>query len=265
MTVPIAVFSDLAAYRIAVAGLPLAARHTRDAAEAIVVVDGSGAWWEAATDAARAGAPAVLIAEPRDVPLAEAHALAHLSVPILVHRSRLRPDLVSMALEHRAGVQPRVVVAECRAASSELVPMVRDAAGWMRALAGATFVVACPAGRDGGTSLLRAGAEPRAVGSVIATVTRPEGSLLRVTALGEVTSEIEIDEPAGLSELSTSTREGRQVAPSRFEAGERVAVRRAVEAVRVGSLPTDLVDLIRDENIARTILQKEMPAALVAL
>ena len=63
-------------------------------------------------------------------------------VPIVVHRARLRDDLVAVAIEQRAGVAPRVVVAECRAAVRELPAMVRDAVGWMRVLADEPLVVA---------------------------------------------------------------------------------------------------------------------------
>ena len=54
--------------------------------------------------------------------------------------------------------------------------------------------------------------------------------MLRVQALGEATTELEIDAPLGRTELATSTVDGRLVAPARFEAGERAALRRAVEA-----------------------------------
>lgn len=258
MTSPVPVITDLPAYRVAVAGLPLRAEHAEAPGGAIVVVDGRAAWWDAAARAVGVGASAVIVAEPREVPLQAVGELAAQGrVPVIVQRSRLREDLVAMAVEHRDGARPRVIVAECRATAVELPAMIRDAVGWMRALAGAEFDVATSSvGPLGGTALIRARDGARVVGSMILTVTRPEGTLLRVQALGETTTEVELDDPAGRSELATSTIRGRLVAPARFEAAERAALRRAIDAVVPGDPSSDLADLLHDVGAASVIVDQ---------
>lgn len=255
MTVPVPVITDLPGYRIAVAGLPLQAEHAEAPGGAIVVVDGRSAWWDAAARAAGAGASAVLVAEPREVALQAVGELAAQSrVPIIVQRSRLREDLVAMAVEHRDGARPRVIVAECRATAAELPAMIRDAVGWMRALSGVGLEVATVSvGPLGGTALIRSRDGGSVVGSMSVAVSRPEGTVLRVQALGETTTEVELDDPAGRSELATSTIRGRLVAPPRFEAGDRAALRRAIDAVVSGHPSSDLADLRHDADAASVI------------
>ncbi len=259
MNARVPVVADLRDYAVAVAGLPLSTERVDRGAGAIVVVDGATRWWDAATLAVEARAAAVLVAEPRDVPFESGARLAELAaqsgVPILVHRARLREDLVAMALEQRAGLVPRVVVAECRATAGDLPAMVRDAVGWTRALAGEPLTVAAASfGRASGTALLRARAGGRVVGSLILGTTIVEATVLRVQALGETSTELEIDEPLGRTELATSTVVGRLVAPARFEAGERAALRRAVEAVTQGLASADLEDLLHDAEAATAAL-----------
>lgn len=265
MTDRVPVFTALHAYRVAVASFPSRAHLVGNAAGAIVVVDGATDWWEPATAAVTAGASAIVVAEPGSTPSEVLDdAVLRFPVPIIVHRSRLRHDVASLAVEHRAGIQPRVVVAECRSPEGLLPMMVRDAVGWMRELSDTTLrVAASSVGRSGGTALLRPAAEGLVRGSMTITVTRPEGTLLRVTALGETTTELEFDEPMGRSELVTSTSAGRLVAPTRFEAGERVALRHALEAVAGQRRPGDLANLIADEKAARDILGDSNSAASV--
>lgn len=256
MSPRIPVLSALAGYRVAVAGLPMQAQPAREATGAIVVVDGATSWWDAAASAVRDGASAVLVAEPVEVPLDAVRDLAATAgVPIVVHRSRLRADLVERAVEQRSGVHPRIVVAECRASAEGLEAMVRDAVGWMRALADARLVVASASAAAGGAAALIRSHDDGVVGSVLATVTRPEGALLRVQALGETTTEVEIDEPVGRSELSTSTEQGRWVAPPCFEAADRVALRRALRAVGATGSSPDLIDLLHDGEAASRLLR----------
>jgi len=249
------VVAGLPDYLVAVAGLPLSTERVDRAAGAIVVVDGATRWWDATALAVEAGAAAVLVGEPREVPLERVARLAELAeqsgVPILVHRARLRDDLVAVALEQRESFGTRVVVTECRAAPSDLPAMVRDAVGWTRALAGERLAVAAASfGPASGTALLRTRAGGRVVGSLIVGTTIGEATVLRVQALGEATTELEIDAPLGRTELATSTVHGRLVAPTRFEAGERAALRRAVAAVAQGLPSADLEALLHDADAA---------------
>ena len=268
MTDRIPVVADLAAFRVAVAGLPLQAEPALDPAGAIVVVDGAGRWWDAADLAVDGGASAVLVAEPQEVPIeVVAELAARADVPIVVHRSRLREDLVDLAVEERDGVDPRIIVGECRAASDGLAAVVRDAVGWTRALARTEVAVAAASVSSGaGTVLLRSRGDDRIAGSLVLAVTRSDGALLRMQALGEVTTELEIDEAAGRSEVVTSTTRGRHVAPTRFESAERAALRRSIEAVVRGRSPRDLVDLVHDAEATAVIFgDARAPRSLVDL
>jgi hypothetical protein len=253
----IPVLAELPEYRVAVAGLPERAQHADRAAGAIVVVEGATGWWDAAAIAVEAGASAVLVAEPREVPLEPiADFAARSGVPVIVHRSCLRDDLVALGVEQRGGVAPRLIVAECRAAAGELPVLVRDGVGWMRALAHDRLDVASASFASGtGTALLRSHVGGRVVGSIVVAATRSEGTVLRVQALGEVTTEVEIDAPLGRSELATSTSAGRLVAPARFETGERAALRRAIDAVTQRHPSPDLEHLLHDAEATSALLQ----------
>ncbi len=191
------------------------------AAGAIVVVDGATRWWDAAALAVEAGAAAVLVAEPREVPLEPVAGLAELAarsgVPILVHRARLRDDLVALAIAQRAGAAPRVVVAECRAAQRDLPAMVRDAVGWTRALAGerARRRRRRRSDRAAGTALLRARAGGRVVGSlIVARDHRPRRRCSACRPWARRPPSSRSTRHSAASELATSTVDGRLVAPA---------------------------------------------------
>ncbi|MFE5673210.1 hypothetical protein ACFQ58_16550 [Agromyces sp. NPDC056523] len=254
MTAAVPVLTDLHAYRVAVAELPASARLTADPAGAIVVVDGATAWWDAAARAIDAPAAAIVVDAPIEVPLDAVRALAAPdAVPILVHRPRVRHDLVAVALEHRGEAPPpRVVVAEGRASVDHLPALVRDAIGWIRAFGGGPVDVASGAGASVGVSaLLRSRSDGRVVGSLIAAAIRPDGEWLRIQALGETTTEFELDAALGRCELATSTSRGRLVAPTRFESGERAVLRRAMAAsLESSDVVGDLAGLIDDEETA---------------
>lgn len=250
MSARIPVVASLPEYRVAVAGLPMRAQAATGRAGAIVVVDGAGAWWDAAAEAVADGARAVLVAEPDRVPPVGVDPLAAESdAPVLVHRSRLRHDLVARVVDARDGAMPRVIVAECRADAADLPSLVRDAVGWIRVLSGGPPEVVAA----GGAVLLRPAGTGAPIASLLATPTAAGGSVLRVRALGEVTTELEIDDPLGRRGVSTSTTGGRMVAPALHESGPRAALRRAIDVLAAGESPHDLADLRHDARVASAI------------
>ena len=91
---------------------------------------------------------------------------------------------------------------------------------------------------------------------MLLALSQPRGELLRVRALGETATDLEIDEAMGRWELATSTTAGRTIAPARFEEGERMALRRAVAAIASGAtrLP-DLDELLHDATAAETLVR----------
>lgn len=250
MTARLPVVASLPEYRVAVAGLPMRAEAATGRAGAIVVVDGAGAWWDAAAEAVADGARAVLVGEPDHVPPGAVGALADGSdAPVFVHRARLRHDLVGRVLDARDGARPRVIVAECRADAADLPSLVRDAVGWIRVLGGGLPEVVAA----GGAALLRPAGMADPVGSLLATATTAGGPVLRIRAMGEVTTELEIDDPLGKREVSTSAGGGRMVLPALHESGARAALRRAIDVLAAGESCQDLADLRHDARVASTI------------
>lgn len=247
MSERVRVVATLPEYRVAVAGLPHRAEASVDPNGAIVVVDGGERWWDAAAGAVDDGARAVLIVAPGHAPADEIDALAARSdVPVLVHRPRLRHDLVAGALAARSGAAPRVVVAECRAEPADLPALVRDAVGWLRVLVGRPVDVAA----TGGAVILRAAGGAHPVGTLLATASTAGGPVLRVRALGETTTELELDDASGRRELITSTAAGRTSAPALHESGPRAALRRTLDLLGVGGPFADLTDLRHDATAA---------------
>ena len=86
--------------------------------------------------------------------------------------------------------------------------------------------------------------------------------VLRAQALGEVTTEVEIDAPLGRTELATTTAAGRLVAPSRFESGGRAALRRAVEVVAEGGSSRELDHLFHDAEAASAVVGADDPLGI---
>ncbi|MGR0219988.1 hypothetical protein [Agromyces sp. ZXT2-6] len=251
MTARVVVPTTLPAFRAAVAGLPRSAEAVAAPNGAVVVVDGRGTWWEAAEQAVDHGAGAVLVADPSRAPLEEIDAMtARAGAPVLVHRSRLRHDLVTRALDARQGVTPRVVVAECRAEPADLLELARDAVGWIRLLLGGPLEIAAA----GGAALLRTPGRAHPVGTLLPTVTTAGGPVLRVRALGETTTELEIDDPLGRRELSTITASGRTIAPTLYESAARAALRRAIDILAAGGAVGDLTDLAQDVRLAADVM-----------
>jgi hypothetical protein len=237
-------------FRVAVAGLPDRAEAVSSPKGAVVVVGGRAAWWDAAERAAAGGARAVLVADPERAPIDAIDAIAAgLEIPLLLHRPRLREDLVARALEARGGMLPRVIVAECRAGSDELHGLVRDAIGWTRLLAGGPLHLVAA----GGAALLRPTKAASPVGTVLSTVTTVRGAVLRIRGLGETTTELELDDPLGRCELSTSTATGRTVAPALHESASRASLRRALDAAASGDGVDDLGRLRHDERLAADV------------
>lgn len=255
MSSRVRVVAAIEEYRAAAEGLPFTAELVDRPAGALVVIDGRREWWLGAEEAAAAGASAVLIVEPVDARARDIAELAErLEVPAIVSRARLRHDLVTAAIARRGGAVPRVLVAECAAERVQLPAMVRDAVGWLRELSGAPLRVASASMSGiGGAAMVRV-QDTGLVGSLVITAANLGGGVLRVQALGETRTEVEIDEPMSKVSLSTSTGEGRLVDPVLFETPERATLRRALHAAAERRATRDLLDLRHDLEIAHEIL-----------
>ncbi|MEW9871569.1 hypothetical protein [Arthrobacter sp. HS15c] len=238
-------------YRAAVAELPVTAALSESPRGSVVVVPGAGMWWDRALAARAEGAAALVIADPQDLPREAREVLRTLTgIPVIIERPRLRPDLVADAIQGRAGIPASIIAVECGAPASELSPVLRDGFGWARVFAGGPLsLLSGAATAQARVALLeprerRAGPAVTVAGNVEAG--HGPGGLLRILALGEVRSEVSVDQPAGLTRLETCTEEGGLVAPRRFEASARLALRRAFEACSTGEAVTDLEDFLDD-------------------
>jgi hypothetical protein len=259
--------TELPAYRAAAAQLPVTAvppapAGSSEARGALVVVPGVGPWWRGIRAARDAGAAAAIVADPVTVPPEAVDALdVPPDIPVIVERPRLRPDVAADALSGREG-GPTLISIEAAAASAGFEAVLRDAVGWARTLAGAPDVppalrsaAATPHGR---MALLDAGLPGGAVPvSVLAAVLQGKrcGGLVRVLALGTVRTEVTIDQPAGMARVQRCAADGDLVAPARFEASARLALRRAAAACAEGREVPDLRELLVDAAVVRAMAQ----------
>jgi hypothetical protein len=243
------VLAPTAAYHSALAELPLSTRATDLHAGAIVVVPGVDGWVDAALAAAEAGAVAVVVADPAFESSARVRLLAGtLHIPVIVERPLLRPDLAEDAIRRRMGAEPRLLLADASADVAQLTAVARESVGWLRVLAGGALSLTRA---DGALALFETGSGVGGAVSVVAT-SRPAGGLIRAQALGETTTDIEVE--GRRARLVTSTGAGRVIAPARFESSERLALRRALEALTAQTGPSDLSELAVDTESAELFL-----------
>jgi hypothetical protein len=239
------VVTDLAEYRVATAELPLSTRLTEDREGAVVVVPGDGDWSAAVTEAASAGAQAVVVVEPQASPPAGG---GDGDVPVVVER-RLLPDALRVAVDHLETAGPRAIVVEAAAAAADLRPVLRDAVGWARVLGG-PIVPGAAASTDAfvlahGT----AGGVPVTIS--VTVLADGQGSRVRATAIGALTTEVVVDPLAGTEWVQTASTEGLRILPARFESTARATLRRALAA---DGRCADLDELRADATVADAFL-----------
>jgi hypothetical protein len=245
------VFTAAPSYVAAVAGLPVSAELTDSIRGAVVVVPGSGNWWQALLEARQAGAAAVVVADPGVLPR-EALEPGEWpgGMPVIIERPRLRPDVVADAVQTRDGSPAAIITVECAAPAPLLGAVVCDGLGWARSLAqGPLTLRAGTASAEGRMGLLDAAGPGGALSvSLLATADggAHSGGLLQILALGEVRSEVTVDQPAVLARVETSRGEGTLRAPERYESSARLALRRAFRACSSGDPVTDLDDMLED-------------------
>lgn len=261
---PHGIFAGLPAYVSAVAGLSVSSALTDEVRGAVAVVPGAGDWWQGMLAAQALGASAVVLADPGVLRRGTVDPGGwDGEIPVIVERPRLRPDVVADAIRARRGSPVRLVTVECAAPASGLDGTILDGFGWARSLAGGALTlttgVATPRGR---MALLNAEA---ADGPVPATLVGTSvggvhaGGLLQVLALGEVRTEVTVDQPAGRTRVETVTEEGALRAPRRYESSARLALRRAFAACSSGEPTVDLQGLLEDMALTRALLDESVP------
>ncbi|THG31634.1 hypothetical protein [Naasia lichenicola] len=256
----VAVHAGSAPYAIAVAELPRSARIADSVSGAIVTLGGHGRWDLGVEQACAAGAVAMIVDSPAigsvGLDLGLVVELAS-RVPLVLARPRLRPDVASDALATRRGDRGAAIIAvECAASTAGYRAMLCDAVGWARTLAGGTLSLAS-AGDTGQSvaALLVAdqGASSHAV--TILGARRDAGAeWLRAAIVGATRTEVAVQGRMRSAEVERADAEGRLRLPTRFESGERLALRRVLEAVRDQVLPTDADELRHDARLVGDFL-----------
>ena len=260
MSVPqgVPVFAELPAYQAAAAQLPRTVSLAVSVRGAVAVIPGVGPWWRKVLAARDAGAAAAVVADPLTVPWEAVEALdSPPGIPVIVERPRLRPDVADDALSARAASPATMVSIECAAVSPHFEAVLRDAFGWARLFGGRPDEVprlsAATATGHGTMVLLDAG-EPPESGTPVAVLGNilqggQAGSLLNVLVLGTTRTAITVDGAAGFTRVETAMGDGTLLAPTRFEASVRLALRRAAEACSSGRDTGDLPALLLDAQL----------------
>jgi len=254
------VFTGLPAYTAAVAELPVSAALAKNVRGAVAVVPGTGDWWQGMLAARAGGAAAVVLADPAVLKRGAIDPKQWPGdIPVIVERPRLRPDVVADAVAARRGSPARIITVECAAPAAGLGALICDGFGWMRSLAGgAVALQSSIATVHSRIALLDAGDSQG--GTVPATLSATSiggfhpGGLLQVLALGEVRTEVTVDQPAGLARVETATEEGVLRAPEHYESSARLALRRAIDAHRAEGPGADLEELLQDMALTRALL-----------
>jgi hypothetical protein len=249
----IGVSGATACYRTAVAALPLRTRAVEQARDAVVIIEGSRGWPERSVAALQEGAAALLVEHPVAVRDEEIAALEDAvdGRPIVLERPWLRPDVVADA----AVADPaRHVTVDVVAIPSELSAMVRDAIGWLRVLTGDDLELRAATARPHG--LLALWEEPisgRAAAVTASALVGLGGARLRAHAVGETRVEIDLDAATDLRSVEIASADGVLRRPRRHEAGERIALRRVVDALADDIRPGDLRGFRRDSALAAEV------------
>ena len=257
---PFGVFSELPGYRAAVAELPVSAALAESVRGAVAVVPGAGDWWQGMLAARAGGASAVVLADPAVLPRRAVESGSWPGhIPVIVERPRLRPDVVAAAVAARRGSPARIITVECAAPAAGLGALICDGFGWMRSLAGGALVLQSSIATVHSRIALLDSGDVRG-GMVPATLSATAigglqaGGLLQVLALGEVRTDVTVDQPAGLARVETFTGEGALRAPERYESSARLALRRVIDACLSDEPATDLEELLQDMALTRALL-----------
>lgn len=237
-------------YATAVAALPLRARAVEDARGAVVIVDGSPGWAQRSLTALEHGAAALIVAHPVAAGEQEIAALAATATasPIVLDRPWLRADVVEDAAVHDAA---RHVTADVVAVPAELTALVREAIGWLRVLAGGDLELRAAAALPHGLlALLEDPVSGRAATVTASALIGRGGARLRAHAVGETRVEVDLDAATDARSVCTATSDGLLQHPRRRESGERLALRRVIDALSDGALPADLRAFAHDSALA---------------
>lgn len=235
----IGVHADEPRYLVAIAELPVTCRAAAEDGAAVVVTRGLGP--------ALHGASVAVLVDPGAVEDLDDPG----GCPVIVDRARLRADVAADAGAHPGAV---LLSAHCVTTAAEMRDVVRDAVGWLRTLGGEVLGLdGAHATPQGIVALLRSGERAATLAvTVLADGDAAARPRLRALAVGADRVEVLVD-GLGAAAVSVSTEAGTALLPARREARERLALRRAIDALPGHPAP-DLRDLRHDDRIAAAIL-----------
>lgn len=234
--------------------VPLAARRVEGIDGSLVIVEGSPGWPQRSLAAVHAGAAALLITSPVADDDEEIAALEVVSarMPVVLDRPWLRADVVADAAPPEAA---RHVAVDAAASASELEGVVRDAIGWLRVFFGGEVSLRAAAALPHGLlALFEEQVSGRSAALTASALIGRGGARLRAHAIGETRVEVEIDAATGARSVEVATSDGSMRRSRRHEAPERLALRRAVDAMVAGVCPDDLRGFRRDSAYAAEVL-----------
>lgn len=217
---------------------------------AVCVVAGGQDWTDAALEAIRDGALAVVIDDPEPTLPERLDELRGAHAPILVDRPRLRADAAAQTPPPGG---THLFVAEATGGSEHHHAIAQDAVGWVRVLAGEPVHIAAVARTPAAS--IAAGATAGGI-PVSLTITRGgQGGwpAIDVLAIGPERTEVRMDAASGDRLVSVASADGVRTAAPSWEAGSRLSLRRAIASLE-GPRPTDLDELRHDADAAVRVL-----------
>ncbi|MDF2492356.1 MAG: hypothetical protein K0Q58_934, partial [Microbacterium sp.] len=203
-----------------------------------------------------AGAAALIVSDPVAAGVEDLGSLAARAgtVPVLIDRPRLRPDVADDV--SAVPVAARMLAADVAADAAHVWAAVRDAVGWMRILAGAPLVLrSAEASALGAVALLEEPVADVAAAVVVAVSAERAETRVRAQLLGETRVEVDVDAAVGTFAVDVSTAEGTRRLPRRHEMPERLMLRRAIAAIETGAPLADLADLRHDVALTAQLLR----------
>ena len=233
-----AVWTDDPAFLAAVGQLPDRVRVAAGPRNAICVVDARDLSRVAETVA---GASAVILTHAGSGLRADLGALGDAADRLIAHRPRLRADEVDDARVDATAL--RLFAVDAVSGAAVFRETTVDAIGWARSLAQRSLRL---------RAAVVAALDTQGTVPVSMTITRlqPEAaSAIRVTGVGEVRVDVEVDDAAGVRRIGRTDRGGQAIAAPRLESAARLSLRRALDVI-AGSVSHDIEDLLHDIRLA---------------
>ncbi|MFT2691510.1 hypothetical protein [Clavibacter zhangzhiyongii] len=230
------------------ASLPESFRRTDDAGDVVVIAGGSG-WAGRATDAARAGARALLVLDPGPADDAELAALQETGAPVVLDVPWRHDEAVRRVAPriHRLVAPGALLEARATVAGADdLAGAARALALTAQALAGSPIAELTTLARTP-DHLMLTGPTASGVHVILSAVVAAHGHGCATFRLvvGDRAAHVALPAPdtAAPGRASVTDAAGREDLPVVFESGHRTAMRLARDAAHGRCAPDDVADL----------------------